>query len=204
MQEQLAGVWFLVWLPVLVAFAAAPAVAEVYRWEDEDGQVHFSDEPPAGQDRGERLDPPRINSVKPVKTPNLEPFAEDQRKRVRRVIVKRANNGHFAARGEINGAAVTFLFDTGSSHVSIPQAVAQRIGLERGEEVRYNTANGVAEGYLTNLDEVSVGKIAVDDVRGSINPNVDHDVVLLGMSFLGQLEFSQRNNQLILRQVVAR
>jgi aspartyl protease family protein len=123
---------------------------------------------------------------------------------VRRVVVKRANNGHFAARGEINGTSVTFLFDTGASHVSIPQEVAQRIGLERGEEVRYSTANGVANGYLTNLDKVSVGKIDVDDVRGSINPNVDHEVVLLGMSFLGELEFTQRNDRLILRQKVTR
>lgn len=121
----------------------------------------------------------------------------------REVALERNRQGHFVASGTINGEPVTFLLDTGATDVSIPSSVADRIGLEREAEIRYRTANGVAPAYLTRLDEVSIGRIRVHDIRGSINPNVDFDQVLLGMSFLERIEFTQRNGQLILRQTGA-
>lgn len=122
----------------------------------------------------------------------------------REVTLERNRQGHFVASGEINGEPVTFLLDTGATDVSIPSAVADRIGLERESKVSYRTANGVAPAYLTRLDEVSIGGIRVNDIRGSINPNVDFDEVLLGMSFLERVEFSQRDGRLTLRQTTGR
>jgi len=120
------------------------------------------------------------------------------------VRLERNNQGHFVASGRINGHPVTFLIDTGATDVSIPGTLADRIGLERKARVNYSTANGVAAAYLTRLDSVRIGDIEIRDIRGSINPNVEFDEVLLGMSFLEQIDFTQRNQQLILRQGVSR
>ncbi|MCP1676887.1 aspartyl protease family protein [Natronocella acetinitrilica] len=118
-----------------------------------------------------------------------------------REITLQANQaGHYMAEGRINGETVTFMLDTGASDVSIPQDLATRLGLEPGRPVSYQTANGVVTGFATQLGSISVGPIEKRDVRGSINPGMQGDRILLGMSFLRDLEFTQRDGRLTLRQ----
>jgi aspartyl protease family protein len=66
------------------------------------------------------------------------------------------------------------------------------------------TANGVISGYMTKLQRVSVGDISLDNVSAYINPKERSDDVLLGMSFLKKIEFTQRRDTLILKQVTYR
>ena len=54
--------------------------------------------------------------------------------------------------------------------------------------------------FLTRLDSISIGDIEIRDIRATINPNTDDDDILLGMTFLKHLEFTQRGNTLTLRQ----
>lgn len=92
-----------------------------------------------------------------------------------------------------------YLIDTGASDVAIPEVTANRLGLQRGRPVRYQTANGHVTGYQTQLDSVAIGPLLVNDVRASINPGYRADEILLGMTVLRRLEFTQRGNTLILR-----
>jgi aspartyl protease family protein len=119
---------------------------------------------------------------------------------VREVILQRNKFSHYVTSGEINGQPVTFLLDTGATGVAIPEPVAERLGLQRGQAYRTQTANGTAIGYATLLDEVAVGEIMLQDVRAGIAPGLQTDQVLLGMTFLKHIEFTQRGNTLILRQ----
>ncbi len=119
---------------------------------------------------------------------------------VKEVALKRNRYGHYNLTGEINGDEVEFLLDTGATDISIPASVADKMGLQRLQEVQFYTANGIAKGYLTKVDEVRVGEIVLRNLRASINPNVSDDTVLLGMSFLKKIEFTQRGDTLILRQ----
>lgn len=192
------------WVTALfLAMVGSSAVADIYRWRDDDGKLHFTDEPPPGQRQGETVETRDLNTSDPVPTVNYEVERRDQT-RVRRVVLKRNEQGYFAARGSINGQSVTFLVDTGASQVSVPVSVAERLGLERREKIDIQTANGVAEGYLTRLNTVSVGGIQIRNVEGTINPGADFNVVLLGMSFMKQVDFAQRGQRLILRQTVSR
>ena len=50
----------LVLIPVLALFAV-PALAEMYKWTDANGQVHFGDKPPAGSRNAVNLSPPPVN-----------------------------------------------------------------------------------------------------------------------------------------------
>ncbi len=119
---------------------------------------------------------------------------------VNEVVLTRNKGGHYLSAGFINGHAVVFLLDTGASDVAIPANVAQRLGLTGTQPIRYKTANGSVTGYLTQLDSISIGNIEFNNIRGGINPSFKGEQILLGMSFLKHLEFTQRGNQLILRQ----
>jgi len=122
------------------------------------------------------------------------------REGVRDVVLQRNKFGHYVTSGQINGHPVTFILDTGATGVAIPQPIADRLGLKRGQAVRTETANGMTTSYAVRLDEVSVGGIALQDVRAAITPGLQTDEVLLGMSFLKHIEFTQRGKTLILRQ----
>ncbi|WP_439100778.1 retropepsin-like aspartic protease family protein [Congregibacter sp.] len=119
---------------------------------------------------------------------------------VREVQLKRNRMGHYVSAGTINGEAVVFLLDTGATGVAIPAALAERLSLPRGRAIMTNTANGNARSYLTRLQEVGVGDIRLENVEASITPGLQMREVLLGMSFLKHIEFTQRGNTLTLRQ----
>ena len=119
---------------------------------------------------------------------------------VREVVLQRNRGGHYLANGSISGQVVEFMLDTGASDVSVPDTVARRLGLKRGMPQVYSTANGSITAYQTRLPSLSLGDIELRDVRASINPHMDDDTILLGMSFLKHLEFTQRGDTLIIRQ----
>ncbi|VAW87911.1 Aspartyl protease [hydrothermal vent metagenome] len=122
-----------------------------------------------------------------------------QRDGTAEVVLQRNHFGHYVVTGEINGYEVEFMLDTGATDVAIGSVLAQELGLKKGRPRIYHTANGQVLGYLTRLDTVRIGNILINEVRGSINPGLKGQQVLLGMSFLKHLEFTQRGDTLILR-----
>ncbi|MGD8743784.1 MAG: TIGR02281 family clan AA aspartic protease [Granulosicoccaceae bacterium] len=134
--------------------------------------------------------------------PNTEPTSARDHNGQYSVVLQRNRFGHYVTTGHINGTEATFLLDTGASDVSIPAALAERLGLERGPEQLYSTANGLITGYLTRVDSIRIGNIELRDVQASINPNDMDNKILLGMSFLRRLEFTQRGDRLILSTTV--
>jgi len=115
------------------------------------------------------------------------------------VVLKRNRAGHYLTGGFINGQPVTFLLDTGATHVAIPQQVADKIGLERGSRHDVNTANGLSFGYRTQIDSLEIGAINLTQVSASIVPNFSGEEILLGMSALKQVEFTQRGSTLTIK-----
>ena len=111
-----------------------------------------------------------------------------------------SRQGHYLATGQINGQAVTFLLDTGATQVAVPQQLARSLGLQPGAAIVINTANGRATAHRTRLDSLRLGDIVLRDVAALIVPGMEGDEVLLGMSALKQLEFSQKGGTLVLRQ----
>ena len=101
--------------------------------------------------------------------------------------------GFFHARGEINGNAVTFLVDTGANTVAMSMSTARSLGIdyESGKKSIVGTAAGNARSYIVILDKVSVEAIEVDNVVASIIQDPGPSGILLGMSFLGNLEMKR-------------
>lgn len=135
-----------------------------------------------------------------IHNPNTSPTTETFEGGARVVLV-RNRYGHYVASGRINGQPVDFLVDTGASDVNIPASVAGRLGLQRGAPFYARTANGTITVYRTRLDSVQLGEIRLEDLNGSINPNMEGDSILLGMEFLKRLDFSQSGRELTLTRV---
>ena len=106
---------------------------------------------------------------------------------------------HFVLSGSINGYPVDFLLDTGATDVAVPQALASTFGLTRGAALTLNTANGQSVGYRTQIAQLKLGAIELNNVRALVAPGMQGNQVLLGMSALKQLEFTQRAGILVLR-----
>jgi aspartyl protease family protein len=132
--------------------------------------------------------------------PNTRPLIAESADGREQVILERNVQGHYVASGRINNLPVTFLLDTGATDVAVPEDLAERLRLQRMGGGISQTANGPVAVWQTILDEVTLGAITLNDVRASILPSMNGtDKVLLGMSFLKQLEFSQRGGQLTLQ-----
>ena len=119
----------------------------------------------------------------------------------REVVLKRNRQGHYVANGNLNGTPVTFLLDTGATEVAIPSGVAVKAGLIRGLAQQAATANGVVTVFSTEIDELQIGNIVLYDIDASVTPSMLGNTILLGMSALRQIEFTQRGSNLTLSQV---
>ena len=134
------------------------------------------------------------------RNPNQQIMGQMSAEGAREISLQRNRYGHYNASGYINGYEVEFMLDTGASDISIPAHIADRLGLKRGRAVTYRTANGNITAYATNLEQVELGGIVMENVRASINPAMKDEEILLGMSFLKKLEFTQSGNMLTLKQ----
>ena len=104
--------------------------------------------------------------------------------------------GQYELTGSANQKDVRFLLDTGATEISIPANMANRLNLTRGRGYPVSTANGQVTVYSTQLDSVSIGPFTLENVSAHINPGMDGDVALLGMSFLRHFEMIQRSGEL--------
>lgn len=115
------------------------------------------------------------------------------------LVLKRSSGGHYVFPGMINGRPVNFLLDTGATLVSVPAHLADELGLKAGAHQRSITANGTVATRATRVDALAFGPFDLRGVPASLNPGMTDDQVLLGMSVLKHLEFTQRGDILILR-----
>lgn len=191
---------FLV-LGVALLLAPPPPTlcAELFRWVDEKGVVHFTDNlhniPP--RNRGKAA---RIKSSSPSDGPSLYPAKASipLKKKGQVAIIQATINGK---------AAGEFVVDTGASYTMISHAVAKELEIELNENlptIPFQTANGVIHAPLVNLQSVEVGGMRVEALTAAV-----HDVFpdsttagLLGLNFLSnfRLEFDTRNGLLHLER----
>ncbi|TLU66744.1 TIGR02281 family clan AA aspartic protease [Thalassotalea litorea] len=128
--------------------------------------------------------------------PNQKPQSRLNASGDEQVVLERNRYGHYVTAGTINQQNALFMLDTGATSVSIPMEIADRYGLERQGSHRVQTANGSVRVYATTIDELSIGNINLYNVRANINPGMDGQEILLGMSALKQLDFSQKGKYL--------
>lgn len=107
------------------------------------------------------------------------------------VIVNRRMSGEFSVAARVNGARMTFLFDTGASVVVLTAADARKAGIDtRGLafDAPVSTANGAAVAAEIRLDQIAVGPIVMRGVPALVARPGALEESLLGMSFLERLK----------------
>lgn len=135
--------------------------------------------------------------------PNQRPETKQVAPNVKEVVLDANYSNAFFANGKINGVDVQFLLDTGATQVSIPQRVADYIGLKpRGGAIEVRTASGLVPMFEVELDTLTIGEIELRFVKALINSSDRTETILLGMSALRKLEFTHKDDKLILRQEV--
>lgn len=100
--------------------------------------------------------------------------------------LRRAPDGHFHARAEVNGAPVRFIVDTGASEVVLSRQDATRAGIDVGSlsfTARARTANGLVATAPVRLDSLVFGGLVDRNLRAQVNAG-ELNASLLGMSYL--------------------
>lgn len=114
--------------------------------------------------------------------------------------LQRQRDGHFYADGNINGQPVRFMVDTGASSIAVTDALAQRAGLEGGQMVQFQTANGPRMGRLVRAQNIQVGPLQVRNLTvGTGYTGRSAQDALLGQNFLRQFQVSIQGDVLELR-----
>jgi aspartyl protease family protein len=134
------------------------------------------------------------------RNPNQQPQVALSATGQQEVVLERNAYGHYVATGTINGVPVEFLVDTGATYLGIPASVARRLRLQGGTPSSSHTAGGVVRSYVVELDSVALGGIQRRGVTASVIPDMPGEGVLLGMSFLKDLEIVQSGNTMTLRR----
>ena len=102
------------------------------------------------------------------------------------VELRRAPDGHFHARLEVEGTPVEALVDTGATDFVLAPADARRVGLDP-ERLAYTrramTANGMVRGAPVTLERVALGPLVMRDVPAVVTEG-RLPTSLLGMSVL--------------------
>ncbi|MFT4580957.1 MAG: aspartyl protease family protein [Gammaproteobacteria bacterium] len=134
------------------------------------------------------------------RNPNASPTSLNPGEGPASTLLQRNRAGHYVFNGTVNGTTAEFLVDTGATAVAVPARLATSLGLQRGTPMQALTANGITTAYATRIDSLIIGEIEERDIAASIIPNFPGEQILLGMSFLKRLDFTQRGDTLILRQ----
>lgn len=117
--------------------------------------------------------------------------------------LRRAWDGHYRARAEVNGVPMQLMIDTGASMVLLPYEEVRALGIDPGElefSLPVTTANGTSTVAPIRLSSIKIGPIAAFDVEAAVAHPGRLKVGLLGMSFIDKLtEISFRGDTLILR-----
>src|SRR5215813_13991980 len=169
-------------LSALLISSASLCAAEYFRWVDQNGVVHFTDNlyniPETQRSSAGRLqsiEPPRVPPPPPPSKASI-PFE----KQGQVVIVEAMLNKKTAAR---------FVVDTGASYTMISSAVAKELDIDTEQNRRtapFQTANGVIQAPLVSLDSIAVGGMEIRNLTAAVHDAVSDPRIsgLLGLNFL--------------------
>lgn len=109
--------------------------------------------------------------------------------------------GHFFADASVNGRSVRVLVDTGATLVALGRNEAVRLGIDyrSGQPGQSETANGTARVWRVKLDSVELKGMRLYGIEAAVHES-ELPYVLLGMSFLGRMDWRREGDRLLLKK----
>jgi clan AA aspartic protease (TIGR02281 family) len=170
----------------LIWLVSAPLqAAEYYRWVDENGVLHITDNlhnvPEKQRGSAKRIqaqENPRVAEPEQKPPPRKASIPMERHGEV--VIIQATLN---------NKRSAKFVVDTGASYTLISNAVARDLAIDVGptpKTLQFQTANGLIQAPVTNLESIAVGGMEIRNLPTAVHDAVPDPQVagLLGLNFL--------------------
>jgi clan AA aspartic protease (TIGR02281 family) len=187
-----------------VLFVAGMSDAEIYKWKDASGRLHFSQDlnqvPPKFRSRarddvieeGTGAVIQRYRSVPASPRPKRRSQSSNQGSGSGEVYKIRVQKTGSSMRVNVrlnDRVTAPFYIDTGASDVSLPEWVAKELGLDLDQARTgfYSTANGTVQSALVTLESVELGGARVENVPAHVSKTMS--VGLLGLSFFNHFRY---------------
>jgi clan AA aspartic protease (TIGR02281 family) len=184
-------------LALLAALHAGGASADIYRWTDPEGNLHFTEDlsqVPA-QYREQALRQSSSSSRGTLQTyappARVEPGSATRSRDAIRIPFERRGTLMWVSAVVNDRQPVPFLIDTGASGVSLPSAVVEALGIRIRPDtprVTVGTANGYVRVPVVEIDSIQLGNARVEGLYATVNPSMS--VGLLGGSFFNNYKYS--------------
>ena len=196
MRDPLRALCFAV--PLGAGLICVSATAEIYRWTDAEGRLHFTENlakvPEAKRDEARRA-AAKQSSRKLQTYSSATAHVAERRPAARRggeIRVPFERDGSLMRVDvQLNDLVTTpFYVDTGASGVSLPSHVAEQLGIPIRPDmphVRVVTANGMTSRPLVTLDAVQLGGARVEGLEATVNPAMS--IGLLGGTFFNNFVY---------------
>ncbi len=162
----------LVFLCALFALSSPCLAGETYKWIDQDGNTHFTD---------------NLFNIPGEGLSSVKVYRELENERESYIPLRKTSGGYLVEALVDDSWKVNLLLDTGASATVISPAALKNMGYEVKNDppVEMHTAGGTVRAGWADLKKVSVGGAKKEKMR-----IVAHDAVsgvdgLLGMDFLG-------------------
>ncbi len=183
------------WASPLAPTAQNPrSSGKLYKWIDDDGKIHFTDEisniPAEYLDQVEAGSRQRTSGTpsQPTPAPSSESTPADERF----ISSLYAVGNRMFVDVELNGSVkARFLVDTGAAMTVISSELAQRLSLNPNNTwfVGIQGVSGSDLAFLSKVRSIAVGDATVSDLEVLVS-DAGTDDGILGMTFLGEFEFS--------------
>jgi clan AA aspartic protease (TIGR02281 family) len=161
------------------------AAAEYYRWVDQNGVVHFTDNmhniPEKQRGTAGRIqakESPKVAEPAPQKAVTKASIPFEKQGQV--VVIEAMLNGKTPAK---------LIVDTGATFTMISAATAKELAIEpngNAQRLPIQTANGMIQAPLTSLESINVGGVEMKNLAAVIHDALPNSQAagLLGLNFL--------------------
>lgn len=189
----------------VIFFPLAAGAADLFRWVDERGVIHFTDNP-YNIPENLRATATRIKAREYPPDPNPPPPAPAAPDKASIPIQKKGPV--VIVQGTLNAKTnANFVVDTGASYTMISQAVAKELRIDTSRNlptVSFQTANGVINAPVVTLESIEVGGLLVKDLTAAVHDVFPDPTIngLLGLNFLSRfrMDIDTQNGLLILEK----
>ncbi|NIR54419.1 MAG: DUF4124 domain-containing protein, partial [Nitrospinaceae bacterium] len=136
----------------LLAVGVTPSHSKIFKWKDDKGKVHFTDDISKIPFKYRNRDKTKTLKGGPVDVPKPSFLLPEEEHKAHVIQVKAIPGGHYMVEVLINGEIpANLMVDTGATMVMLSEDLGQKLGVNQDPslpQMKFNTAGGMMESPL--------------------------------------------------------